>query len=84
VAVGNMGNAAAKRMLALILAVVGVLAIVAAVLYVAGAANSVHVLVGSVHRGHHAVRAAICLVVGLALLVGAWAMFRPAPAKRAP
>jgi uncharacterized RDD family membrane protein YckC len=84
VAVGNVNNAASKRMLAFIMAAVGLLAIIAAVLYVAGTANSLHIMVGSVHRGHHAVRAAICLVVGLALLVGAWAILRPAPAKRAP
>jgi hypothetical protein len=83
VAVGNVSSGASgKRMLAFIMAIVGVLAIIAAGLYVAGAANSLHVMVGSVHHGHHAVRAAICLVVGLALLVGAWSILRP-PAKRA-
>jgi uncharacterized membrane protein YidH (DUF202 family) len=61
-----------RRALAVVLAIIGVLAIIAGILYVAGAANSLHFMVGSVHKGHHLVRAAISVVVGVALLVGAW------------
>jgi uncharacterized membrane protein YidH (DUF202 family) len=61
-----------RRALAVILAIIGVLAIIAGILYVAGAANSLHFMVGSVHRGHHLVRAAVSFAVGVVLLVGAW------------
>jgi len=65
-----------RRALAVILAIVGVLAIIAGILYVAGAANSLHVMVGSVHKGHHLVRAAVSFVAGVALLTGAWFVAR--------
>ena len=61
-----------RRTLAVILAIIGVLAIIAGILYLAGAANSLHFMVGSVHKGHHLVRAAISFVAGVALLAGAW------------
>lgn len=61
-----------RRTLAIVLAVIGVLAILAGILYVAGAANSIHFMVGSVHKGHHLVRATVAFVVGIVLLVGAW------------
>jgi len=54
------------------LAIIGVLAIIAGFLYVAGAANSLHFMVGSVHHGHHLTRAAVSFVVGVLLLVGAF------------
>jgi uncharacterized membrane protein len=57
-----------SRGLVIVLGVLGVLAIILAILYIAGAANSIHVLVGSVHKGHHIVRAVISFVVGLVLL----------------
>ena len=66
------GLARAGRPLAVILTVLGVLAIIARILYLAGVANSLHFMVGSVHKGHHLVRAAVSLVVGIALLIGAW------------
>jgi hypothetical protein len=66
------GGSPGRRALAVILAIVGVLAIIAGILYVAGAANSLHFMVGSVHKGHHLVRAAVSFVVGAALLAGAW------------
>jgi uncharacterized membrane protein YidH (DUF202 family) len=69
-----------RRALAIVLAVVGALAVIAAILYLAGAANSLHFMVGSVHKGHHVVRAAISLVVGVALLIAAWLTTRRRPA----
>jgi hypothetical protein len=51
---------------------------------VAGAANSLHFMVGSVHKGHHLVRAAVSFVVGVALLIGAWFIARAGPDSRAP
>jgi uncharacterized membrane protein YidH (DUF202 family) len=65
-----------RRALAVILAIIGVLAIIAGILYVADAANSLHFMVGSVHKGHHLVRAAVSFVVGVALLAGAWLVAR--------
>ena len=56
----------------IILVILGILAIIAGILYVAGAANSIHFMVGSVHKGHHLARAAVSFVVGIALLIIAW------------
>ncbi|HKA95493.1 MAG TPA: hypothetical protein VKD66_04440 [Streptosporangiaceae bacterium] len=72
----SSGGSPSRRALAVILAIVGVLAIIAGILYVAGAANSLHFMVGSVHKGHHLVRAAVSFVVGAALLIGAWFIAR--------
>jgi uncharacterized membrane protein YidH (DUF202 family) len=67
-----MAGPSGRRALAIVLAVVGALAIIAGILYLAGAANSLHFMVGSVHKGHHLVRAAVSLVVGVVLLIAAW------------
>ena len=64
------------RVLAIILGILGVLAIILGVLYVAGALNSVHFLVGSHHKGSHIVRAGVSFVVGIVLLILAWAAGR--------
>lgn len=73
------GAAPNRAPLVIILTVVGVLAIIAAILYVSGAANSLHFMIGSVHKGHHTVRFIVSLVVGVALLIGAYvARSRPA------
>jgi len=66
----------------IVLAVIGILGIIAGILYLSGAANSVHFLVGSVHKGHHVIRAIVSLVVGAAFLVGAYiARSRPPSAR---
>jgi hypothetical protein len=64
------------RVLAIILGILGVLAIILGVLYIAGALNSVHFLVGSHHTGKHALRAGVSFVVGIVLLILAWAASR--------
>ena len=69
---GPSGGSPGRRTLAVVLAIIGVLAIIAGILYLAGAANSLHFMVGSVHKGHHLVRTAVSFVVGVALLTGAW------------
>ncbi len=66
------GGSPGRRALVVILAIIGVLAIIAGILYVAGAANSLHFMVGSVHKGHHPIRAAVSFAVGAVLLTGAW------------
>jgi hypothetical protein len=63
----------------IILTVIGILAIIAGILYVSGAANSIHFMVGKVHHGHHQVRAIVSFVIGIACLIGAYiAHTRPA------
>jgi hypothetical protein len=76
------GGSPGRRALAVIVAIVGVLAIIAGILYVADAANSLHFMVGSVHKGHHLVRAAVSLVAGVAFLIGAWFIARAGPDSR--
>ena len=71
-----------RRALAVILAILGVLAIIAGILYVAGAANSLHFMVGSGHKGRLLVRAAVSCVAGVALLAGAWFIARAGPDSR--
>jgi hypothetical protein len=66
------GGSSAKRLLVAILAILGIVAIIAGFIYVAGAANSMHFLVGSSHKGHHLDRAAVSFVIGILLLAGAW------------
>jgi hypothetical protein len=61
-----------RRGLVMVLAILGILAIIAGIMYIAGAANSVHIMVGSVHKGHHAVRAAVSFVIGIVLIGIAW------------
>jgi hypothetical protein len=65
-------GSSAKRLMVLILVLLGILAIVAGILYLAGSANSMHFMVGSTHKGHHQVRAVVAFVIGLALLAAAW------------
>jgi len=69
---GRPGGSPGRRALAVILAVIGFLAIIAGILYLAGAANSLHFMVGSVHKGHHLIRAGVSFVAGVGLLAGAW------------
>lgn len=61
-------RSAAQLTVAGILGILGILAIVAAILYLTGAANSIHLLSGSVHHGHHQIRLTVSLVVGVLLL----------------
>jgi hypothetical protein len=66
------GTTSARGPLVIILTVIGVLAIIAGILYVAGAANSIHFMVGSNHHGHHQIRAIVSFVIGIACLIGAY------------
>jgi hypothetical protein len=71
----------ARRVMVLVLAILGILGIIAGILYIAGSANSLHFMVGSTHKGHHAVRAAVSFVIGIALLAAAWFTNRAAPGR---
>jgi hypothetical protein len=68
---GASSTSGNNRLLVLLLVVLGILAIIAGILYASGGANSIHVMVGSVHHGHHILRAAVSFVVGVVLLIGA-------------
>ncbi len=64
-----------KRIGALILAIVGILFLILALIYVVTAAGSLPSFIpGHINgsTGHHPLRAGIALVVGLVLLGGAW------------
>jgi hypothetical protein len=64
-------RSAAQLALAATLGVLGILALVAAVLFIAGTANQIHFLSGSSHHGVHEIRLAVCIVAGLLLLAAA-------------
>ena len=53
------------------LAILGVLAFVAAILYITGAANHIHFLSGASHHGIHDIRLAVAIVAGILLFAGA-------------
>ena len=73
------GASSGRGPLVIVLTVIGILAIIAGILYVSGAANSIHFMVGSVHHGHHQIRAIVSFVIGIACLIGAYiAKTRPA------
>jgi formate hydrogenlyase subunit 3/multisubunit Na+/H+ antiporter MnhD subunit len=77
------GTSQSRGPLVIVLAVIGILAIIAGILYVSGAANSLHFMDGSVHKGHHQIRAIVSFVVGIAFLIGAYiAKSRPAAGSR--
>ena len=64
-----------KRVGALILAIVGILLVILAVIYLVTAAGSLPSFIpGHINgsTGHHPLRAGVALVVGLVLLAGAW------------
>ena len=64
-----------KRIGALILAIVGILLIILALIYVTTKAGSLPSFIpGHLHHssGHHPLRAGVALIVGLVLLGGAW------------
>ena len=76
------GGSAGRGPLVIILAVIGILAIIAGIMYVSGAANSLHFMDGSSHHGHHIIRAVVSFVVGIAFLIGAYiAKSRPPTAS---
>ena len=69
---GSSGTSSGRGPLVIVLTVIGVLAIIAGILYVSGAANSIHFMVGNNHHGHHQIRAIVSFVIGIACLIGAY------------
>ena len=76
------GAPSGRTPLVIVLAVIGILGIIAGILYLSGAANSIHFMVGNVHKGHHVIRAIVSLVVGAAFLVGAYIARSRTPTAR--
>jgi amino acid permease len=72
-----------RTLTAAIIAVLGVLAIIAAVIYLTTAGKSLPSILGQVHgyTGHRSKRGIAALVVGIVLLViaGGLALYRPRP-----
>jgi hypothetical protein len=68
------GASASKKPLVIVLAVIGVVAIIVGVLYmVAGSSLPSFLTAGShVHKGNHLARGGVALVVGIAAFIGAW------------
>ena len=78
----SSGASSGRATLVIVLAVIGILGIIAGIMFLSGAANSIHVMVGSVHHGHHVIRAIVSLVVGAAFLVGAYIARSRTPSAR--
>jgi uncharacterized membrane protein len=78
----NSSGTSGRQTLVIVLAVIGILGIIAGIMYLSGAANSIHLMVGSVHKGHHVIRAIVSLVVGAAFLVGAYIARSRTPSAR--
>ena len=78
----SSGASSGRGTLVIVLAVIGILGIIAGIMYLSGGANSIHFMVGSVHKGHHVIRAIVSLVVGAAFLVGAYIAWSRTPATR--
>ena len=70
------GGSPVRRTFVLLLAILGLLGIIAGILYAAGVANHLHFLVGSTHKGHHQLRLAVSFVIGVVLLASAWFLNR--------
>lgn len=72
--VSGGASAAGKKPLVIVLAVIGVLALILGILYmVAGNSLPGFLTAGShVKSGNHLARGGVCLVVGVVVLIGSW------------
>jgi hypothetical protein len=63
-----------KRLVALVLAIIGALGIILGIVYIAVPAGSLPAFMGATHpaNGHHTVRMATALVIGIVCLAAAW------------
>ena len=69
------GTSTSKKPLVIILAVIGIVAIIVGILYLIGGSAVPHFLVSGSHvkgNGHHLARGGVALVVGIAALIGSW------------
>ena len=81
--VSEGGSAASKKPLIIVLAVIGVLALILGILFmVAGNSMPSFLTAGShVKTGNHLARGGVSLVVGVVVLIGAWLSSRTKAAK---
>lgn len=73
-------RSAAQWTIVAVLVILGILALIAAILFITGTANSIHFLSGSVHHGHHGIRLTVSLVAAV-LLLGAAGYFMKTTSK---
>jgi hypothetical protein len=68
------GASASKKPLIIILAVIGVVAIILGILFLVGGSAIPSFLIAGSHvkKGHHLARGGVALVVGIAALIGSW------------
>jgi hypothetical protein len=68
------GASASRKPLVIVLAVIGVLALIVGILYmVDGSSLPSFLTAGShVHKGNHLARGGVALLVGIAALIGSW------------
>ena len=69
------GASTSRKPLVIILAVIGIVAIILGILYLIGGSAVPHFLVSGSHvtgNGHHLARGGVALVVGIAALIGSW------------
>ena len=75
---------AGSRGAAIVLAVIGILALIAGIVFLTSSSVPSFMSAGShQHSGHHLIRAVVSLVIGVALLAGAWFAARRNSASRA-
>ena len=70
----SSGASTSRKPLVIILAVIGIVAIILGILYFIGGSAVPHFLVAGSHvkKGSHLARGGVALVVGIAALVGSW------------
>ena len=69
------GASTSRKPLVIILAVIGIVAIILGILYLVGGSAIPHFLISGSHvkgKGHHLARGGVALVVGIAALIGSW------------
>jgi hypothetical protein len=76
--VSAAGGGSTRRLIALVLAVIGVLFVILGIVYVSVKAGSLPAFLGHTKpaNGHHVVRMAVSFVIGVACLVAAWFVSR--------
>lgn len=70
----STGASTGRKPLVIILAVIGIVAVIVGVLYLIGGSAVPHFLIAGSHvkKGHHIARGGVALVVGIAALIGSW------------
>ncbi len=71
----SSGASTSKKPLVIILAVIGIVAIIVGILYLVGGSAVPHFLVAGSHvkgKGHHLARGGVAIIVGIAALIGSW------------